>query len=119
MIDEQTKRLDAVVAAADLCARAGASQFEVGYEDDDLPARWYCSVLYQGHLLKVGEQPHPSLAADMLAARILRGGRCTNCNRTVTVAEGGVNYKRECRWYREGDAWVQGCNGKRRATKDQ
>jgi hypothetical protein len=109
---------DAVVAVADLCARAGATEFEVGYLEDDVPineARWYAQVRFRGALLVCDERQSPDEACDALARRILAGGTCTGCNRLVTLNE--PDLRRQCRWHRDGSCWVRGCDGKRHATK--
>jgi hypothetical protein len=108
---KDTTRLDAVVACADLVARTGAREFELGYLDDDVPvekARWYAHAKYRGARLTCEEQASPEAAADGLAHRLLDGGICTGCNGLVGT---------ECRWHRDGTAWVRGCDGKRKATR--
>lgn len=72
----------AVVAAADLAARSGAKDFEVGYLDDTdhcQDARWYANCTYRGARIGVDEQPSPWHAAEGLAQRLLDGAQCTNC----------------------------------------
>ena len=110
---------DAVVACVDLVARTGAKSFEVGYLDDDVPleqARWYAQAFLRGARIVAQEKEGPDEACDALARRILRGGRCNHCQKTVALSgTQGVM----CVWYRDRDAWVQGCTGKRRATRDK
>jgi len=51
MIDE-----DRLTAAVDAVARTGATQFELGYLEDDVPveeARWWASARYQGVRIQV------------------------------------------------------------------
>lgn len=110
--------MDAVVAVTDLVARAGGRQLEIGYLDEDVPvekARWYATARFKGAMLIAEEKAGPDEAADALARRILDGGRCTYCGKRVVLSL--TNFKKQCLWRRDGDAWVQGCNGKRRATR--
>ena len=110
--------LDAVTACADLCARSGATDFEVGYLEDDVPlekARWYAQTSYRGARIFVDEKASPDEACDALARRILAGGQCTRCGRKVAINKGGPPNR--CNWYRDGPSWVRGCDGKRLATK--
>lgn len=105
---------DSVVAVADLCARSGATSFELGYLDDN-PARprWYATAFFRGARLIADEKASPDEAADGLARRLLSGGQCTGCQRVVTLSDKGGG----CRWHRDGPSWVRGCDGKREATK--
>lgn len=53
-------------------------------------------------------------ACDALARKLLAGGQCTNCNQKVVI-----NFnQRGCYWHRDGASWVQGCTGKRHATRN-
>lgn len=107
--------MDAVVAVADLCARAGAKSFEIGYLDDEPPHRWYAQCFLRGARVIADEKEGPDEAADALARKLIGGGKCTACGRKVALS----NPRRyDCHWFRDRDAWVQGCNGKRRATRD-
>lgn len=104
-------RLDAIIAAADLVARSGGLEFEIGHLEDDVPpekARWYAQARFKGGLLVCDEQASPEAAADGLAHRLLAGAMCSGCQQAV--GEG-------CRWRRDGRAWVRGCDGKRKATQ--
>lgn len=108
---------DATIACADLCARIGATSFEVGCLDDDVPveqARWYAHAQFRGSRVTVEDKRSPDEAADALAERLLRGGRCTLCDRIVTLV---VVHETRCTWWRDGSAWVRGCDGKRQATR--
>lgn len=107
--------LDSVVACADLVARAGGRQFDIGYLDDD-PARprWYAQAYFKGARLICDEKRGPAEAADCLARKVLNGGQCTGCKKTVTLHRRGFG----CFWWRDGAAWVRGCDGKRQATRD-
>lgn len=111
--------IDAVLACAQLVARSGGHDFEVGYLDDDVPvdkARWYAQASYRGARLFVDERASPDEACDALARRILGGGQCTECHRRVRI--GSKWEARFCNWHRDGDAWVRGCDGKRQLTRD-
>lgn len=99
---------DAVVAAVDVVGRSGAKEIEIGYLHDNVPvdeAGWYATARYKG--TKVIESDHrgPSEAADALAKRILNGGKCTHCLKTVVL----VDSLPGCRWTRMGKRWVRGC----------
>ena len=121
-MNDSVLNMDACVAVADLVARTGGKQLEIGYQDQTVSskdARWYASAYFKGMRLFCDEQESPQAAADGLALKLLIGGKCTACHRTVRVA--GTNYpprRYDCAWFRAGDAWVQGCTGKRRATRD-
>jgi hypothetical protein len=109
--------MDAVVAVADLVARAGGREFEIGHLEDGVPveqARWYATARFKGAMLIADEKAGPDEAADALARRILSGGKCTYCHKTVVLNLTKPN--KQCLWHRDGNAWVQGCNGKRSAT---
>ena len=115
---------NAVVAVADLCARTGATSFEVGYLDDDVPseqARWYAQAQFRGARVVAEEKRSPAEAADVLARKLLQGGECTNCGRKVRVGWLGPSEStsRRCRWWRDGAAWIRGCDGKRKATRQE
>jgi hypothetical protein len=111
---------DAILACAELCHRSGATQFEVGYLDDDVPtdqARWWAKAQYRGDRLHVDEQPSPAHACQALATRILGGGHCTTCGVTVTTttelaaadAQGLQPASQRCVWARHGPHWIAGC----------
>lgn len=116
--------VDAVLAVADLVARTGATQFEIGYlrdeTDDDYAERgpgWYASAFYRGARIIEDERRMPDEAADALARRLLDGGYCPACGARTALADPPAG-KRRCRWRREGPAWVRGCDGKARATRN-
>ncbi len=97
--------LDAVIAAADLCERAGAMGFEVGHLFGDTGS-WYAHATYRGLRLMSSVRRDPELACDELAARILRGGHC-RCGKRSTV---GRRDPESCRWERRGKRWEPGCD---------
>lgn len=119
---------DAVVAAADLVARTGAKEFEIGYLHDGVPmedAGWYAVALYRGTKL-IENGAGPVEAAEALALRLLTGARCS-CGKLVALSEeGAVAFNADmadgtkwtveearaagqCRWERRGDRWEMGC----------
>lgn len=115
---------ESTIAIADLVARSGARQFEVGYLRDPSDPEyiiagpgWYCSAFYRGARLTAGDMPGPEQAADGLAHRILNGGRCTHCGSMTTTADlAAVIYERwgrarkaRCIWWRDGETWRRGC----------
>lgn len=107
-----------MLAAVELVQRSGATEFEVGYLDDN-PAnpRWWAKAQYRGARLQVDEHPTPSAAAHALAARILEGGKCTTCGLTITTADeierqaaAGFSPGGDmCQWARFGRHWIAGC----------
>ncbi len=125
---------DALVAAADLVGRTGATGFEVGYLDEDATvaeARWYAHAQFQGARVTVEEQPGPVEAAEGLARRLMIGARC-RCGAVVTLSSTGVALFRAarmadgtewsaadaasagtCRWTREGARWYGACGAGR------
>jgi hypothetical protein len=110
--------VDAVLATADLCARSGAENFEIGHlSDDPRNPRWWAGCLIRRNgstwRIYVEEKVGPDEAADALSRRLLAGASCTGCGRIVTMdsKRGG------CYWHRDGPSWVRGCDGKRQATK--
>jgi hypothetical protein len=121
---------DAVVAAADLAGRAGATSFEIGYLHDGVPAEeagWYAHAQYRG--TRVTEDGRgPVEAAEALARRLLTGAKC-KCGRLVAlsgrgaVVHGGqrmadgssftpeqASAAGQCRWTRMGRRWEPGCD---------
>lgn len=131
MPDTWTWDEDAVTAAADLAARAGARSFEIGYLHDDVPineAGWYAHAQYRGHRITAEDMPTPDAAATNLAVQLLAGAKC-RCGRLVTLSDdGGVAYPDgqladgttwsrddiqragRCRWNRQGARWEPGCD---------
>lgn len=126
--------MDAVIAAADVVGRSGGREFQVGYlyDDDEPPpgwppgtpvtaeaAGWYATARWRGALLQ-GEGPNPAVACERLAARILHGGLCIRCRKTVNlVPEQGRWADGNCNWYRDGQRWLRGCDdgaGRRQQT---
>jgi hypothetical protein len=99
---------DAVVACADLVGRAGASGFEIGFVNEDVPveeAGWYAIAQYRGARIMTGDHRSPTGAAMALAERLLRGAAC-RCGRKVSMSDG----KRGCRWRLVGKEWKPGCD---------
>jgi hypothetical protein len=115
------EHLDAILACADLAARSGGTEFEVGYMDEEATrvedAMWYAHVNYHGARLFIDDQPSPAHACELLARRILNGGKCTNCGRetkTIGFAFPGGFPKRPaksrfCQWRRKGTKWMPLC----------
>jgi hypothetical protein len=122
---------DAVIAAADLVGRSGATGLEIGYLHDGVPvdqADWYAHAQYRGARITVEHHPGPVAAAEALARRILEGGKCAHCGGLVALSDAGaVAYTRahtldgaewnaeqaaaagQCRWRRSGRRWESGC----------
>ena len=117
---------DQVIAAVDLCGRAGARSFQIGYLYDDVPseqAGWYAHAQYKGVRITADDCPSPGAAAEELARKLLTGAKC-GCGRLVALSDvGAVAFERpvmadgtvftteqataagQCRWTRTGDRW--------------
>lgn len=97
---------DALIAAADIIGRSGATGFEVGWLEDDVPARkarWYATAVYRGAKVIVDEQRSPDIAADRLARQILGDNcMCWHCRRPITLSR---PHPAQCYWARTGDRW--------------
>ena len=124
---------DAVKACADLVGRTGATEFQIGYLHDNVPADqagWYAYASYKGARITVEDQPGPVEAADALSRRLLAGARCTHCHGLVALSDQGAfafgkatlvdgsqwdagqaAATTQCRWRRMGDRWDRGCKG--------
>ena len=102
---------DAMHAALDLIGRTGAANMEVGYLHEDVPAHladWYAYAQFRGARVTAEHHSGPVEALEALARRLLAGGLCTHCGKTITLA-GRPNPASGCRWTRRGDRWVRGC----------
>lgn len=99
---------DVIVACADLIDRCGATEFEIGFLHDDVPAAeagWYAHAKFKGGRLTVEDHASPSAAALALGERLLAGGRC-RCGQPVTLDEDRPG----CRWRLMGKRWEPGCD---------
>jgi hypothetical protein len=110
-MEESDPRL---VAAVDAIARSGATGFEVGHlEDGSVPvplARWYATAKYKGAKITADEHASPIAAVEELLAKIMVGGGCVKCRRSITLPnEPGAGAPERCTWSRLGDMWVPGC----------
>lgn len=129
---------DAVVAAFDLVGRTGARQLEFGYLHDDVPvqrADWWAHAQYAGARITVEHQRGPLEALEALARRLLTGARCTHCGGLIALSDDGAlafpgrmvdgtTWTEEqlrtaplCRYRREGQRWIRGCERRRPAPK--
>lgn len=102
---------DAFFAGLNLIGRTGAKQTEFGYLYDNVPveqAAWWAKAQYQGVRVTVENRAGPVEAVEALARKLLNGGMCTHCRRTVTLAT-VADAKAFCRWTRIGKDWVRGC----------
>jgi hypothetical protein len=128
--DEGDELQQRVVAAADLVARTGARQFDIGYLHDDVPADkagWYAIAMYRGGRITTENHAHPADAAEALARRLLTGAKC-KCGKLVALDESGAvafidpvmtdgtsfpigtaARAGTCRWRRDGQRWVSAC----------
>ncbi len=103
------KHNEVIRATADLIGRTGATQFEIGWEHDDVPVElmgWYCKATYQGTEIRA-EGAGPIEAADALARKVLDGGLCMYCKRRITIDN--VEDLEKCFRARVGDTWMRGC----------
>lgn len=100
---------DALIAGLDLCARSGAHEVELGYDDDD-PANvtWYCEAKYLGARLFYDQMPGPVEAVERLARRLMAGATCRRCGKKIRLSSRGKG-KGTCRWRRNGAKWESGC----------
>lgn len=127
---------DALIAAADLVGRAGAREFQIGWDcphtpgaDDDHTCdgvRWYAHAQFRGARI-TEEHLGPVEAAEALVRRLLTGAKCTRCGRLVALSDRGAiafdgklldgtewtaeqaRKAGQCRWRRMGQRWEMGC----------
>ncbi len=119
-----------IVAAADLCGRAGAREFQIGYLHENVPAHeagWYAHAGFRGARITAEDHSSPGDAAEALALKLLTGARCS-CGKLVALTAGaalafrrtkladGTEWTSEearaagqCRWVRVGPRWYKGC----------
>lgn len=106
---------DAVIACADLVGRAGAREFEIGWDCPHLPEApddhgcdetvWHATAKYQGARITVDRHRSPSAAGLALAERLLSGAMC-RCRRPVALSD----HADGCRWQLVGPRWQPGCD---------
>lgn len=128
---------DALIAAANLVGRTGATSFQLGWLHDDVPVDqmgWYAHAQYKGTRITVENQAGPVEAADGLARKLLTGARCV-CGRLVALSSlgafaygspvmtDGTRWSASeaaaaglCRWTRNGQRWEPECRGRRGRT---
>lgn len=122
---------EAVLAAANLVGRTGATDLTVGYLDDDVPPgqqRWWAKAQYAGANIMVEDHPGAEEALTALAERLLTGAQCQLCGGLVALRDGGamafpnaprpdgkrwtkkeIEAAGQCRWERRGPRWESGC----------
>ena len=118
---------DAMTACADLVGRTGASEFQIGYLNDEPPHQWYAHATYKGTRITEDGHKGPVEAADALCRRLLTGARCQHCGGLVALSDAGAvafggqmtdgtiwtadeaRAAGQCRWQRMGPKWVMGC----------
>lgn len=127
-----------VLAAAELVGRTGATDLEVGYLHDDVPAEmaaWYAHARFWGARIIAENHKNPVEAVEALAARLLTGAKC-GCGKLVQLHDGGAFAFRNprmtdgslftaeqaataglCRWTRQGSHWVSACGRRGRPDK--
>lgn len=106
---------DTVLACADLVGRAGAVEFEMGWDcphapdvaDDHNCGRetWHAVAKYRGARITAEGHRSPSGAALALAERLLTGATC-RCQQPVSLSDA----KPGCRWRLVGRTWEPGCD---------
>lgn len=99
---------DALLAAIDLVGRTGATDFEVGYLNDDVPiekADWWARAQYRGARIQVEHYKGPAEASEALARRLFADAICTHCGALIRLSGNKVG----CRWRRAGARWERGC----------
>lgn len=96
--------INAVLAVADLVDRAGATHFDMGFDEGD-SITWHAQAFYRGARLFVGGQPTPEVAATALAVELLTGAAC-KCGQKVSLRPEVPG----CLWRLEGRRWVPGCD---------
>lgn len=126
---------DALIAAVDLVGRTGATNFEVGYlNDEGEPAfaqhgpQWWAKAQYKGARIDVEDFTRPDDAAHALALRLLTGSKC-RCGRLVRLAGDDSAFAfmdaqmadgsrwtaqeavdaGQCEWKRHGRRWEPSC----------
>lgn len=122
---------DRLLAAVELVGRAAANELEIGWTDDagPRPGDWYATASYRGTRVIVEEQEGPDDAVEALAFRLVVGGQCVHCGRTVTVQrddglvctiaghavldEDAIMEEADavCVSHRAGRHWLRGCDG--------
>jgi hypothetical protein len=81
MPEEDITKDPRYMAAVDLIGRTGASQFKIGYTDDDAPpVVWYVCALFGEHWEVTGAQG-PLLALFRMLEALIDGGECQHCHR--------------------------------------
>lgn len=120
---------DAILAAANMAERAGATAFDIGHSDPDAgPVTWYAAAEYGPAVrIQVDGLPGPAEAAMALARRLLTGAKC-RCGSLVALSEAGafappasatmldgsdpraLRGAEHCLWILEGARWEPGCD---------
>lgn len=101
-------------AAVDLVGRTGADNVEFGFLNDNVPteeADWWAAAHYKpkGAKVVVEDYPGPVQAMEALARQLIDGGRCTICDRPISLDPDSTS----CTWTRMGNKWVPQCGGRK------
>jgi len=107
---------DRVLACADLVGRSGGRSFEVGYLNDatdlayltDGPC-WYAQAAYNGARVIAEGHATPADACDALAIKVLDGGQCTHCGKTIAACRTATDVPGYCAQWRDGLTWKRAC----------
>jgi hypothetical protein len=112
---------DMLLAGVELVGRAGGRDFQVGFLDDDVPmrqARWWARARLHdrpelgdaaGADVIVEDLPGPDFAAEALARKLLDGGTCVHCKKSIKLAAPRSERREVCRYVRVGPRWKRGC----------
>lgn len=76
-------RVNAVLA---ILPRSGVTDVEFAFEDDSGTPRWWAKGNWSGSRVYSAEGwPYPAQALEDLLGRVMNGGTCTMCGRTILV----------------------------------
>lgn len=125
---------DALIAGVDLIGRTGARNLEVGHNGDGdgdgarTDVRWHAVCSFSGTKVIEDGHPNPVAAVEALARSLMTGGVCTHCGGLIALSDRGAVIRAgsrlldgtvmteerarsmsQCRWTRQGERWVRGC----------
>lgn len=112
----QLEKPDLLVAAADLVRRCGGTNLAVGYQETPRGTEWWATATIQHHPRDPDGEPEttsghasPERAADALARKLIEGGKCEHCQRTIRLGGDRRDRQQVCRFKRIGPEWIRGC----------
>lgn len=80
--------LGRVVAAMELLGRAGVSDVELAYDEEErYPDKvlWWAKGNWRGTRVYSAHFPYPAHAVEDVLARTINGGQCRRCGRTTVI----------------------------------